>query len=97
MLAGLTKMPFKRYIERDNPGTILERIRVQSFKMSQKNFAQIIGKSQSTIGRWELPADHLDKSYPKASDIGKIRVYAKENDLRIPDRVLFDLIDECER
>ena len=85
-------MTFKRYTEQADPNTILKKVRVEKFRMSQDNFAKIIGRAQSTIARWET-----QKSYTRASDIGKMRSYARENELRIPDRLFFDLIDECER
>ena len=85
----------KKFIPRSTPKSIIERIRVNDFKCSQAKFATLLERGQSTISRWELPADHPDRTAPNCADVIRLRDLAKKRKIFIADKLWFEMMAEA--
>ncbi|WP_451998805.1 helix-turn-helix domain-containing protein [Azospirillum argentinense] len=64
----------------------MQHIRLHVLKISQAEMAEVTGRDQATVSRWERGA--LE---PSRDDMDKIRAYARSKRVRWNDRLFFEI------
>lgn len=64
--------------------TTIKHIRKSVFQMSQADFAALIGRTQPTVSRWEKGVS------PTLDDIRAIKQAAKNNRIRLSEKLFFE-------